>query len=188
MERRPMSFHFQVSVGLFLALAYIRSGVGLAKSSSFNPQREQPSVDAIRHRVSFLIRRTIEKSKTKLSNNEYAIVMPVLPSEQDLHEVRGYGDQAVRILAGYATSTSSMEQHVSLRFLGQFQDELALEAVQGFAEKSAFPGIRQQGTVMLRGFPAKKAKPIVERISKADPDPDVRAHARHVLDGFPSDQ
>ena len=107
--------------------------------------------------------------------------MPVNPSNADLREVKGYGDSAVKVLAGYVDSTSVMDQHVAFRFLVGFQGDTAFEAISSFAEKSAFAGVRQEATADLGGFPEDKVKSILERISSSDSDPGVRAAAGRAL-------
>jgi HEAT repeat protein len=111
--------------------------------------------------------------------------MPVVPSEDALTEVKPYGDKAVRVLATYLESRDALVQHVALRFLFEFHSDSALNAIQGFAENSRIPGIRQEAVGALLEFPTEKVKLAVERISNTDTNPEVRAYARRTFGRFP---
>lgn len=171
-------------LGLILVLLSVASKPSIGGGSTLSFQHREPSEDEARLRISFLIQQTIKQSSTKLKDGSTATVMPVLPSNDDLKEVKRYGDQAVKVLATYLNSTQGMEQHVSLRFLLQFQDDSALSAVQAFAEKSKFAGVRQEAIAALTGFAPEKTKQIIERISNTDPDMNVRESARRALANF----
>jgi hypothetical protein len=112
--------------------------------------------------------------------------MPVLPSDEARREVRQDGSQAVKVLADCLNSTDGLEQHLSLRLFFEFRDDAGLRAFQAFAERSCLAGIRQEAIAGLMGFAAEKVRPIIERASRTDPDPDVRAHARRMLASLPA--
>jgi HEAT repeat protein len=111
--------------------------------------------------------------------------MPVLPSNDELQEVKVYGDRAVTVLATYVDSSEGLEQHLAIRFLLEFHNDPALAALRAFAERSKISGIREEAVAALTGFPTEKVKGIVEHISKSDPDPEVRSYARRILATFP---
>jgi len=148
-------------------------------------QNPQLPGDLVRQRISAVIHRISESSQIMLKDGSYATPMPVLPSTDELREIKGYGDQAVAVLATYVDSSRGMEQHLAIRFLLECRDDQALAALQAFAEKSKIGGIREEAITGLRGFPIQKVKQIVESISSSDPDPEVRAFARRVLATFP---
>jgi|SRR5208283_4904889 len=158
--------------GLILVLFFVCPWLNYAAA-----QDQEASENLVATRIASLIRETIEGSKIRLKDGSSATVMPVLPSSDALQEVKRYGDRAVKVLAAYASSSQSLEQHVSLRFLLEFHDDAALDAVQGFAGKSAFAVIRQEAVAGLTGFPSEKGKRYIEHICNTDSDPDVRAHA-----------
>lgn len=185
MGAQQFTVHRWKALGLIFVSLWIDPGMNLAVSRDTGLPERQSSESLASQRVSFLIGRVIEGSAIKLKDGTSATTTPVLPSNADLQEVKGFGDQAVKALATYVNSTRAMEQHVSLRFLLEFHDDLALAALKAFAEESKFPGIRQEAIAALRGFPAEKVKPILERISKSDSNPDVRAYARHILASYP---
>ena len=165
---------------LLVVLTVVIPSVCLARRQN-GLQPGQPSETLIQQRISLLIHQTIQQSRINLKNGVYATVMPVKPSSADLREVKGYGDSAVKVLAGYVNSTSAMEQHVAFRFLADFPGDTAFEAINSFAERSAFGDVRQEATVDLAGFPEDKVKSILERISSSDSDPGVRAAAGRAL-------
>lgn len=148
-----------------------------------NSRQEIPQ-DVVDRKIHRLIQDIIEHSRIRLSDGTYATPMPILASNDDIAKVKSYGSRAPKALQEYVNSTQGLEQHLALRFLTEFHDDSALIAIRAFAEKSAIPGIRQIATMALTGFPPEKVKPIIESISDKDPNPDVRAHARHVLATF----
>lgn len=172
MDNEWRSINRRKCAWLILALFLVRPWLSHAAT-----QDQQASENLVASRVSFLVRQTIEESKIRLKDGSYATVMPLLPSNDALQEVTRYGDRAVKVLATYVTSSHSLEQHVSLRFLLEFHDDSALDAVKGFADKSAFAIIRQEAVAGLTGFPSEKGKRYIEHICDTDSDPDVRAHA-----------
>jgi hypothetical protein len=182
MNTQLLSLRYEKFLGFILVLLSVHPGPTTLPARGVT--QKQLSDNQVRGRISLLIRQTIQQSKTKLTDGSYATVMPVLPSNDALQEVRRYKEQAVRVLAHYLSSTQALEQHISLRFLFEFHDDSALAAVRAFAEKSTFAGIRQEAVAGLTGFPSEKVKPIVEQISTSDPDPDVRAYARRILASF----
>jgi hypothetical protein len=178
-----------LSIGVILSVAPLRSGPGRVASAHATASQEgAPSDDFVRGRVSVLIKKTIEQSRRRLADGSYATVMPILPSNEDSVEITRYGERAIKVLATYVSSDQSAEQHVALRFLLQFQNELAFGSVQAFAEKSTFAGIRQEAIGALQGFPPSKIRGIVERISIGDPSPEVRAYARRVFSNLPTNE
>jgi hypothetical protein len=181
MEAKQLSVHCWKFWELILVSLCIVPGMSLAASREISSPDSQVSGSLVSQRISFLINQIIKRSAIKLKDGSSATTMPVLPSSADLQEVKRFGDQAVKALAVYVNSTQAMEQYVSLRFLFEFQNDSALAAVQSFAEGSKFAGIRQEAVGGLTGFPWETVKPIIERISNRDPNPDVRACARHVL-------
>lgn len=188
MDVRQFPFHPYKFLAVILAFLSIGPGMSLAASRDLALQEQEFPEAVVKARVPFLINRIIENSSVKLKDGSSATTMPVVPSNADLQEVKRFGDQAVKVLATYVNSTRAIEQHVSLRFLLEFHNDSALTALQLFAEKSTFAGIRQEAIAALIGFPRESVKQIVERISNSDPNPDVRAYARHVLLSFPHDQ
>ena len=164
----------------FLLVLLLVQPTGSPADRSADWQEQRFAQALVRQRVSFLINRTIGASSIRLKDGSYATTMP-FPSNADIQEIKRFGDQAVGELAAYVNSTLPMEQHVSIRFLLEFHDDSALAAVRSFAGKSKFAGVRLEAVAGLAGFPRDKIKEIVERISNTDPDPEVRAEARHVL-------
>ncbi len=136
---------------------------------------------SVRQRIMLIIQRTIARSRFKTSYGLPAVTMPILPSDEDLTEVKSHGRDAVRVLEEYLRSKEALDQNVALRFLGQFNDDFSLATLRGFAEKSKFAGIRQQALFGLRAYPSGKVKPIISGIEQNDPDPEVRATARRLL-------
>ncbi len=174
---------------LILVLLFLQPWPTSAKLRVTPPkQSAEPSEQVLAQRIASLIRRTVDQSRVRLEDGTYATVMPVLPSKDALLEVKRYGSRAVKTLASYVNSTDPMEQHLSIRFLLQFRDDIALTAIQGFAQKSAHAGIRQEAIAALVGFPSTKVRPIVQRISEADTDSHVRAYAHKVLAKLASDE
>lgn len=185
MNARQLSSLMWKLLGVILLSLSIDPAAGLATGREINLQNQQFSEDLVRQRVSTLIHRITENSRIRLKDGSYATPMPVLPSNDELREVKAYGDRAVTVLATYLDSSQGLEQHVAVRFLLEFHNDSALAALRAFAEKSKIGGIREEALAALTGFPPEKVKRIVERISKSDPDPEVRAYARRVFATFP---
>ncbi len=172
-------------LGVILLFLSIDPATSLAKSREIDLQNQQFSEDLVKQRVSTLIHRIAENSQIRLKDGSYATPMPLLPSNDELREVKGYGDRAVTVLATYSDSSQGLEQHLAVRFLLEFHNDSALAALRAFAEKSKIGGIREEAVAALTGFPPEKVKRIVEHISTSDPDPEVRAYARRVFATFP---
>jgi len=169
---------------LVLVLAVL--GANFACTSVAGSQTTQPSENQIRERVSILIHQAIRRATTQLKDGTYATTMPVVPSSEDIQEVKSYGNRAIEVLSGYVDSKSAMEQHVAFRFLLEFQGEPAFVAIKSFAERSAFGGVRQEATISLGSHPEGKVKSILKRIATSDPSPDVRAASGRALAHFQS--
>jgi hypothetical protein len=178
-------------IRLFLViqtLSLIYSGATFAKASRVGLKNQNAEAEAVKQRLATIMQQTIERARIQLKDGSYATTMPVLPSEQDSAEVKRYGHQAIEVLAAYVDSNQGLEQHLALRFLGEFTDDSALAAIRCFAEKSRLAGIRQIAVMALTGFAQDRVKPIIEQISKKDPEPEVRAAARRALATFRAHQ
>ena len=101
----------------------------------------------------------------------------VPPSAERLDEVKQLGKSAVPVLAAYLSSESPRAQELAMRFLAAIGGDRIVEALRGFAKHSAFPSNRAEAVMFLVETPLSKALPIIEDVSKTDPDPDVRKTA-----------
>ncbi len=80
---------FTAAVGAILCCTYATLCAGFAVNA-----RRHVQADALQQRISSVIHNTIEKSKVKLSSKESALVMPILPSDEDVRELKRHEKQA----------------------------------------------------------------------------------------------
>jgi HEAT repeat protein len=91
------------------------------------------------------------------------------------------GKSAVPVLAAYLSSESPRAQELAMRFLAAIGGDRIVEPLRGFAKHSAFPSNRAEAVMFLVETPLSKALPIIEDVSKTDPDPDVRKTASELF-------
>lgn len=171
-----------------LAIVAILSQSIPVSSPRAQTQNVQNSLGSAKEEVSAVIRRTIERSKSRTAEGVEVQTMPLHPSKSDVEGLKKYGDAAVEALSSYAHIQDPLQQHAALVLLAAFQSEPALAAVRAFADSRNAQAIRLQAIAALAGFPLEKIQTTLQQLCADDNDPTVRKRACEVLKrGSPTD-
>lgn len=146
-----------------------------------------PTTADIRHDIDGIIKSTIERSTRKI-DGVTVVSSPILPTQEDLDRVRGYGKSGLDALSEYATSGTARQQEVALRLVGQFKTKQGLDVLGLFAEKSPFAYVRATAVAWMPQYPMRMTRTILERIAANDRDSSVRKEANRVLQGYRDDR
>jgi len=143
-------------------------------------ERELSRKAFVKHRIRSIVQATLREGEFTTPEGIGAVTR-VPPSAGRIEEVKNLGEGAIPILSDYVASKSPREQELAMRFLVAFGGEQIVEALGRFAKHSAFAMNRAQALQFLTQGPPSKILPIVEDVSRTDPDPYVRKTALEVL-------
>jgi HEAT repeat protein len=162
-----------------LVILLLLSAVVVA-SSGQETQMTRPISEALaRKRVSTLIRDINSRGHHEVDGLK--IWTRSLPSDEELDEVRGYGEAAVPVLTDYLKSEDARERELAMRFLGQIGGSQIVEPLRMVLLSDTSPGVRQSALHWLTLAPWDLASPIIERSAAADVDQRVRDTAKDIL-------
>jgi hypothetical protein len=165
-------------VALFLGGVYAASGqtTSTTLSKGFDE-------GAIRERIATIIRETLKRGEgTTVEGYRFYTAIPA--SNEDVEEIKSYGDKAVWILEEYLFSDVGREGDLVLRILGRMGGSRILEPLKRVVEQSTSPWRRQEALRALTQAPWKLASPIMRNAAETDRNPGVRAEARDLLIGY----
>lgn len=146
---------------------------------------KSPSESVIRKRVAELMGYILKRAEVVTSDGKAMVQIVALPSNEDIEEVRRYGDAAVPILAEYLTSGDGRQKVLAMRFLGNLGGSRIVEPLRTVVQHDASPGIRDLALRWLSGAPWDLAAPIIREAAETDPDPGVREAAKEILAKYP---
>ena len=132
-----------------------------------------------RNRVSTLIRDINSRGHHEVDG--FKFWTRSLPSNEELDEVRGYGEAAVPVLTDYLKSEDAHERELAMRFLGQIGGTQIVEPLRMVLLSDTSPGVRQSALRWLTLAPWDLASPIIERSAASDVDQRVRDAAKEIL-------
>ena len=175
---------------LILVLAFCLGGVyaasGQTNSTTLSQTLPQGSDEgAIRERIATIIRETLKQGEgTTVEGYRFYTWIPA--SNEDVEEIKSYGDKAVWILEEYLFSDVGREGDLVLRILGRMGgsrilEPRILEPLKRVVEQSTSPWRRQEALRALTQAPWELAFPIIRNAAETDRDPEVRAEARDLL-------
>ena len=142
---------------------------------------------AITRNIDQTIQRAIDRSRFTVPGGATGMTTPVL-SSQEYAVVQSYGDQATPILAQYLSSTSFFKQLLAMRLLANLGSNSAKDTLDAFAEKARMASTRYYAVDFVASSGRKKDIAVLEKLAKADPDPNVRRRALDVLRGRRQDE
>lgn len=142
-----------------------------------------PSESFIRKRVAALMSYILKKGEGVTSDGaKYWMPRLARPSEEDIEEVRRYGDDAVPILSKYLSSEDGREKNLAMQFLGMLGGNRIISPLERIILNDPSPSMRQTALRWLTEAPWDRASPIIEQAAQNDLDPGVRQTAREILD------
>ena len=140
-----------------------------------------------RERVATIMRETLKRGEGETISEGVRIKtwtnMPL--AEEDIEEIRAFGDNAAPILAGYLTSEDGREKQLAIRLLGLPGGRRIVEPLQTVVENDKQPGMRAMALMWLAEAPWELASPIIREAAESDGDPGVRKVARELLQEGP---
>lgn len=173
---RMKSYVKRISLHVLRLVTFLLFSAVVASSG----QESRPISEALlRERISTLIRDIISRGNHEA--NGIKIWIRSLPSNEELDEVRGYGEAAIARLTDYLRSEDARERELAMRFLGQIGGSQIVEPLRMVLLSDTSPGIRQSALRWLTLAPWELASPIIERSAAADVDQKVRDAAKEIL-------
>ena len=135
---------------------------------------------AIRERISTIIRGTLKQGEgTTVEGYRFFTWVP--PSNEDVEEIKSYGDKAISILEEYLFSDVGREGDLVLRILGRMGGSRIVEPLKRVVEQSTSAWRREEALGSLTQAPWELAFPIIRNAAETDRDPEVRGVARDLL-------
>jgi HEAT repeat protein len=154
--------------------------VGQNVNTTETNRSEAERARKVKERIQSIIQATLKEGEFTTAEGIKATTR-VPPSVEHVEEVKQLGESAIPVLAAYIGSESPREQELAMRFLAGFGGDRIVEPLRVFAKHSMFPPNRAQAVLFLGQAPLSKALPIIEDVSKTDPDPYVRKTAAELF-------
>jgi HEAT repeat protein len=167
----------------FIAFAFLFS---LTTSNLYAQNNTPPTLDEsmVGKRIGEIMKAVVTRGEITL-NEQVVITIRSLPSEEELDEVKRYGDAAVPVLAEYLTSEDGRFYHIALRFLGELGGGRIVGPLQRIILFDPSAGRREYALRWIGQAPWELAGPIIHQAAEADPDAGVRETAKDMLRNAP---
>ena len=143
-------------------------------------ETELANATIVKKKIQSIVQATLKEGEFTTADGIKATTR-VPPSAERIEEVKQLGKSAIPVLAAYANSESPRAQELAMRFLAGIGGDRIVEPLRGFAKHSAFPSNRAEAVMFLVETPLSRALPIIEDVSKTDPDPYVRKTASELF-------
>jgi HEAT repeat protein len=138
----------------------------------------------VRKRIAALMGHILKKGEGVLSDGSRVWTASMAhPSNEDVKEIKNYGDRAVPILSEYLTWEDGHRKNLAMRFLGILGGSRIVAPLERVILNDPSPGVRETALRYLTSAPWESASPILQQAAQDDPDPAVRQTARELLEG-----
>jgi HEAT repeat protein len=161
-------------LGLFCA------GQNTTGSDASSDETELARASVVKQRVQSIVQAALKEGEFTTAEG-IKTTTRVPPSTERIEEVKQLGKSAIPALAEYVGSGSPRTQELAMRFLAGIGGDQIVEALRGFAKRSTFSSNRVEAVMFLADTPLSRALPIIEDVSKTDPDPTVRKTASDIF-------
>jgi hypothetical protein len=147
-----------------------------------NEARESESspTNVVRQRIATLMAHTVEKGGGVFPDGVKVWTVG-RPSNEDIEEIKRYGDGAIPILSEYLTSEDGRLRDLAIRFLGILGGSRVVEPLERVIRSDPAPALREAALIWLGETPWELASPIIREAAQNDPDPRVRRTAEDLL-------
>lgn len=135
----------------------------------------------IRKRIAILMTHIIKEGELVTSDG-VKVQTKAYPSNEELEEIKHYGDAAVPILSEYLTREESREKSLAMRFLSMLGGSRIVEPLRKVALYDSSPAMRESALRMLGTAPREMTYPIIKEAAENDPDSQVRKTAKDILE------
>jgi HEAT repeat protein len=144
---------------------------------------KSPPEGFIRKRIAALMAHILKKGEAVTSDG-IKVATRALPSNEDIEEIKRYGDTAVPILSEYLTAEESREKNLAMRFLGVLGGSRIVEPLRKIALYDSSPAMRDLALRWLTTAPWDIVAPIIKQAMEFDSDPQVREAAKNILASY----
>lgn len=167
-------------IGALLSPGEQRIGLGqtIARGSLKSAQTV-PNEAVMRERIAAIIHGTIKQGEATI--NGVKIWTRVPPPNEDVEELKGYGDKAVPFLERYIWAENRPEASLALALLGNLGGTGILKPLEKVIRTHHAPSMRMSALRSLRGAPWDRTMSIIQWAANTDPDPEVRMVAKDIL-------
>ena len=148
----------------------------------------QDAANTRRARIVEIMQRTLKSGEGRIVRNGqvYNIYTRRGPSSEDLEEVRGYGEDAVPILAEYVASENAPEYELAMMFLGAIGGGAIVPPLEAVILQNPSARKREYAVRTITQGPRDEALEILRRAAANDVDAKVRKVAKEMLKGMRS--
>lgn len=155
----------------------IASGVCLAQGKVDDAQ-----INArVRERVNTIITQTIKRGEFTVQGVKAITRVP--PSNEDVDEIKSYGDQAVVPLEEHFSSTSAFEYEIAMRLMGALGGKRIIEPFKKVILNDPSARRREYALTWITQGPWDQAVEVITQAAENDPDANVRKVAKELLNG-----
>ena len=151
----------------------------LSGTASSIQDHSSVSKNKIRERVTAIIKETLTRQEAVVDGIKITMALP--PANSDVEEIRGYGDNAIPILAQYLNSSIGRERRLALWFLGSLGGERIVETLKRVIESDESADFRRSALMWLPAEPWELVYPILQKAVDTDRDIAVREQAQTIL-------
>jgi hypothetical protein len=163
-----------------LLLCLLACALNVTASLRRGQMQENPPEAVMRQRIAVLMSNTL-REREKIAPNGVKVWAPVPLSHEALEEIKGYGDKAAPILAGYLKSGAYQERELAMLFFSHLGGSRMVESLLTVIRSDPEPNLRTIALTYLSQAPWEVASPILREVSKVDRDPRVRDKAEYIL-------
>ena len=143
----------------------------------------QDAAEKRRARIVEIMQRTLKAGEGRIVRNGqvYNTYTRRGPSTADLEEIRGYGNEAVPILAEYLASKNAPEYELAMKFLGAIGGSSIVTPLKDVIFQDPSARKREYAIRAITQAPRDEALVVLHRAAVSDRDAQVRKVAKEML-------
>ena len=135
----------------------------------------------LRDRVNTIITETIKRGKFTVQGEKGITRVP--PSNEDVDEIKSYGDQGVVPLEEHFSSPNAFEYELAMRLMGALGGKRIIEPFKKVILNDPSARRREYAVTWITQAPWDQAVEIISQAAEKDPDENVRKVAKELLRG-----
>ena len=141
-----------------------------------------PTTAKVRERVNAIILQTMKRGEFTTAEGVKGITR-VPPSNEDVEEIKRYGDRAIEPLEEHFASENGFEYELAMRFMGVLGGERIIGPFKKVILHDPSASKREYALRWITQGPWDQAARVISHAAEHDPDESVRKVAKELLSG-----
>ena len=144
------------------------------------------SPDIIREQVDGVFNRSLKAMESKIQPGNISVSTWISPADSEQSIIKCLGVAAIPFITAHLNSDVSFGQVLAIRMLGWVGTSGIIPPLTEVLNSQAPQIAKTSALESLYGAPQADALPVLERVSRSDPNPYVRQKAAEVLQRYSS--